>query len=121
MTKFLPRRHDTDTSDFTFVVHDCETGRDGIPATTEIFGYFGPASGEDDEDFVTTASMVVPIGSPIARMAYRVSRDQALIERAAAMLSQTAWCCRCAAAACVALDELRLVEAIEHALAGGCP
>ncbi len=123
MTTSLPRRQDIDIEawDFTFVVHDCETGRDALPTTTEIFGYFGLAGSDDDEDFMTTASLVVPVGSPIARMAYQVSREQALIERAAARLSRTARCCRCAGAECAALDELRLVEAIEHALAGGCP
>jgi len=121
MSNSVQRRHDTGASDFTFVVHDCETGRDGLPTTTEIFGFFGPAGSEDDDDFVTTASLVVPVGSPIARMAYQVSRQDRLIQRAAARLSRAARCCRCVTAECAALDESHLVEALEHALAGGCP
>lgn len=111
---------DIAVSFFTLVVDDCENGRDGLPAKTEAWGYFRQPGEEHDDDALVTADLLVPAGSPIAQMARLVGCEEMLTERVGAELRRNVERCLCAASAeCPALDELRLVEAIEHALAGG--
>lgn len=111
-----------DAAGFIFVVEDCERGSDGRNTMTEIFGFFQP-TGARGGDVQGTASLVVPIGSPIAVMAHQVNHDRRGKSplRVAAILLKKLDQCGCAQPECPALDELSLVEAIEFALAGRWP
>jgi len=104
---------------------DCNSGRDMTPANTEVWGFFRQPGEECDDDALVTASLLVPAGSPIAAMAHQVSGDELLTRWVEAALRANVRRCRscrrAGAAGCPALDELRLVEAIERALAGGSP
>lgn len=110
---------DIDTADFILVVHDCVTGPDGHPTITEVFGYFRLPGEVHDDDTLLTAVVEVPAGSPIAEMARQVSADPdgILTRKAGAMLRSNAACCPCTARdGCPALNEIRLLQAIEHAI-----
>ncbi len=113
---------DITVSYFWFAADDCDTGRGWIPANTEVWGFFRQPGEEHDDDALITAALLVPAGSPIARMAREVSEDEMLTRWVEATLRVNVRRCQCAPGTeCPALNELRLVEAIEHALAGGCP
>jgi hypothetical protein len=111
--------HGTDISaaDFTLIVEDCHGGPEGQLTATEVFGYFSLPE-QDACDLLQTASIVVPAGSPIARIAYRVSAspDGALVQKAGAILRSNIARCACAATAeCPALNEVSLLLAMEKA------
>jgi hypothetical protein len=111
--------HGTDISaaDFTLVAEDCERGPDGRLTATEVFGYFSLPE-QDACDLLQTASLVVPAGSPVARIAHQVSAspDGALAQKAGAILRSNIARCPCAATAeCPALDEVSLLLAMEKA------
>jgi len=115
---------DIRTSYFMLVVSDCRTGPDGRPASTEIFGFFRLAGAEHDDDALLTACLEVPAGSPVAVLARQVGTGWKgrRIRRVARTLRRNIGHCPCPGSEdCPALDELRLVEAIEHALTGGSP
>lgn len=110
---------DISAADFILVVHDCECDRDGRPTTTEAFGYFRLPGDEHENDVLLTAGFEVPVGSPIARMAHQVSADTtgALIHIVGTMLRGNVAHCPCAdKAECPALNEIRLLEAMECAI-----
>jgi len=110
---------DIRVADFTFVVEDCDTGPDGRPTVTEVFGYFRQPGDEDDDHGMETASIVVPVGSPIARIAHQVGADPKgrLTQKTAAMLRGNVIRCSCTTRAeCPALSESSLLLAMEHAL-----
>jgi hypothetical protein len=118
-----PARHgvgvDLSVADFVLVVDDCEDGPDQQPTMTEVFGYFRVPGKQHDDDAVLTAGLDVPITSPIARLAHQVSADPtgALPRMVGDLLSRNVARCRCTnTAQCPALDELRLLEAMEHAI-----
>lgn len=118
-----PARHgdgaDVTTAGFILVVDDCERGPDRQPTATEIFGYFRVPGREHDDDVVLTADLTVPVASPIARLARKVSDDLtgALSRVVGDVLRGNVARCPCAptTSQCPALDELRLVEALECA------
>jgi hypothetical protein len=108
---------DITTADFTLVADDCLTGPDGLPTRTDIFGFFCVPGEQHDDDVLLTAGLDVPAGSPIARMAIRVSADPDRTRTAGTMLRANIAQCPCAASAeCPALNEIRLLEAIERAV-----
>jgi hypothetical protein len=101
---------------FTLVVDDCQLGPDGRPTITEIFGYFY-APGEDHDDVLLTADIQVPIGSPIAQLAHRVSADPSRAQKVGAALRGNVTGCQCPARGqCPALTDIRVLEALEHAI-----
>jgi len=115
---------DIRNSYFMLVVGDCFTGPDGRSASTEIFGFFRLEGEEHDDDALLTACLEVPAGSPAAVLARQVGTgwEGRRIRRVARTLRRNIGQCPCPGSAdCPALDEVRLVEAIEHALAGGSP
>ena len=108
---------DISAADFTLIVEDCDGGPNGQLTATEIFGYFSLPE-QDTCDLLQTASIVVPAGSPIAQIAYRVSAspDGALAQKAGALLRGNVARCHCAATAeCPALNEVSLLLAMEKA------
>ena len=99
-------------------MHDCETGPDGQPTATEVFGFFRLPGDEHDDDSLVTASIVVPAGSRIARMAHQVSNgpDGRLTHKLDAVLRSNVTRCPCTAGTgCPALNDISLVLAMEHA------
>ena len=116
-----PARHgegaDASVAGFTLVVEDCERSPAGYPVSTEIFGYFRLPGAAHDNDAVLTADLLVPIGSPIAQLAHHISADaDALTSKVRDALRASVARCPCTATAeCPALDEIRLLEAMEHA------
>jgi len=95
-------------------------GPDGhTPTITEVFGYFRLPGEVHDDDTLQTAIVDVPAGSPIARMAHQVSTDPdgILTRKAGTMLRSNVARCPCTATdECPALNEIRLLQAIEHAI-----
>ncbi len=123
-----PARHgqgaDIRNSYFMLVVNDSCTGPDGQPARTEIFGFFRREGEEHDDDALMTACLEVPAGSPVAVLARQVGTGWKgrRIRRVARTLRRNIEQCPCSPGAdCPALDEVRLFEAIEHALTGSSP
>jgi hypothetical protein len=115
---------DIRNSYFMLVVDDCCTGPDGQPSRTEIFGFFRREGEEHDNDALLTACLEVPADSPVAQLARLVGSGwkSRRIRRVARELRRNIEQCPCTATAdCPALDEIRLFEAIEHALAHGSP
>jgi hypothetical protein len=112
---------DITTADFVLIANDCMTGPDGQPTLTEIFGYFRLPGEEHDDDVLLTAGLDVPHGSPMADMARRISADPDRIKTSGDMLRSNVVACPCTATdECPALNELRLLEAMERAtLAAG--
>lgn len=107
---------DVSIADFILVVDDCENGPDRQPTKTEVWGLFRLPGEEHDDDAVLTGGLEVPITSPIARLARHVGARPRRVKRAGAILRRNVTCCPCTATAeCPALDEVRLLEAIEHA------
>jgi hypothetical protein len=108
---------DISAADFTLIVEDCERGPDGRLTATEVFGYFRlPDQGAGD--LVQTASIVVPVGSPIARLAHQLdtSPDGASAQITGAMLRGNVARCPCTATVeCPALNETSLLLAMEKA------
>jgi hypothetical protein len=111
---------DTTTADFVLVADDCISGPDGQPTVTEVFGYFRLPGEEHDDDVLLTAGLEVPAGSPAAAMAHGVSADPGRTRTAGMLLRRNVARCPCAARGdCPALDEARLLEALEHAAGRG--
>jgi hypothetical protein len=108
---------DISTAEFTLVVHDCETDPAEQPTATEVFGFFRLPGDEHDDDSLVTASIVVPAGSPIARMAHQVRTgpDGRLTHKLDAVLRSNVARCPCAGTGCPALNDISLVLAMEHA------
>ena len=105
---------DVRAASFTFVVEDHPAGRH--PAVTEIFGFY-QIPGQDPDDLVQAAGFEVPAGSPIARLARQVAASPRRTRVLAAVLRANILSCPCVPAdgECPALDEIRLLRAIEHA------
>jgi hypothetical protein len=101
---------------FTLVVDDCGSGTEQLPAATDVFGFFHQPGAEHDEDSLQTGYLEVPRASPIAEMAWRAHADPYALSQVEASLRANVAACPCTAAGeCPAVDELRLLEAIEHA------
>lgn len=100
---------DVRAASFTFVVED-------HPDLTEVFGFY-QIPGQDPDDLVQAAGFEVPTRSPIARLARQVAASPRRTRVLAAVLRANILCCPCAPAdgECPALDEIRLLHAIEHA------
>ena len=117
-----PARHgngaDLSAASFILVVEDCERSPAGYPISTEVFGYFRLPGAAHDNDVVLTAGLLVPVGSPIARLAHHVSAspDGALTGKVRDVLrANVARCPGPPCQDCPALDEVSLVEAIRRA------
>jgi hypothetical protein len=117
-----PARHgngtDVSVADFILVVEDCERSPARYPISTEIFGYFRLPGAAHDNDAVLTAGLLVPVGSPIAQLAHHISADPvgALTGRVRdALRANVALCAGQPCHECPALDEVRLLGAMEHA------
>lgn len=108
---------DLSVAGFTLVADDCQGGPGRQPAKTDVWGFFVLPGPEHDADVVLTAGLLVPAGSPIARLAHRAAASPARVARAGAVLRGNVARCPCPPGApeCPALDEVRLVEAIERA------
>src|SRR5215470_16528553 len=68
---------DVSVAEFILVVEDCESSPAGYPTSTDVWGYFRLPGAAHDNDAVLTAGLLVPVGSPIARLAHRISADPA--------------------------------------------
>jgi len=111
---------DIDTADFILVVDDCVTGPDGRMTITEVFGYFRLPGDVHDDDTLQTAVVDVPAGSSIAKIAHQVSADPdgKIPQQAGTILRSNVARCPCTDRdECPALNEIRLLEAIEQAIA----
>jgi hypothetical protein len=96
---------------FGFEARTCK--QDGQPVT-EIFGYFHAPDDDDVESPLQTEALIVPAGSPISRLG--LSSSPGRLEAIAAELRRKVLGCPCIATdRCPALDEMRLLEAMEHA------
>jgi hypothetical protein len=107
-------------ADFVLVADDCVTGPDGQPTVTDVFGYFRLPGGEHDDDVLLTGGLEVPAGSPIAQIAHRVSADPDRMRAAGILLRGNVAGCPCVLQGeCPALNEVRLLQAMEHAIGRG--
>ena len=107
---------DVSVADFFLVVHDCPGGPGARPSATEVFGFFGLPDPAHENDVVVTASVVVPSGSPAARLAHQVSNDPPGTQRAGDLLRRHVTGCPCTAPVeCPALDQAMLLAALNHA------
>jgi hypothetical protein len=107
---------DITEADFVLVVHDCPCGPAARQSATEVFRYFAEPGPGHDNDVIVTAAVVVPFGSPAARLAHQVSADPSCAQRAGDLLRRQVTACPCTASAeCPALDESRLVAALGQA------
>jgi hypothetical protein len=108
---------DASTAAFVLVALDCESGPDGRPTATEVFGYFWQPGEDHEDDMVQTASFTVPAGSRTAKMAHHVTSNGTLTRSADAILRGNVANCPCTGGAeCPALNEKSLLLAIEQAL-----
>jgi hypothetical protein len=116
-----PARHgkgaDIRAADFILVADDCVTGIDGQPTLTSVFGYFRLPGEEHDDDVLLTGDLEVPARSPIAEIAHRVSADSDCMWTAGKLLRSNVIHCPCETSDdCPALNEVRLLEAMERAI-----
>jgi hypothetical protein len=106
---------DLNAARFTLVAEDCERGPDGRMTLTEVFGLY-QVPGQAAEDLIYADGFAVPIGSPVAVLARQVARSRRRTRIAGDQLRAVISACPCApAGSCAALDDLALLEAIEHA------
>lgn len=61
---------DLSKAPFIWNSHDCQNDGAGKPTVTEMFGSF--VAGKDHEDFVETDSLIVPVGSADADLAFQI-------------------------------------------------
>lgn len=108
-------------AEFTFVVEPgCVDGVDELHAVVEVFGFFCEPSEAPDDDLLQTGCLAVPAGSPIARIAGKVNAVSDTVGLVEDILRANIAACPCnAAAECPALNDVRLLKAIE--IAAGDP
>lgn len=108
-------------AEFTFVVEpDCVDGVDELHAVVEVFGFFCQPSEDPDNDLLQTGCLAVPPGSPIARIVGKVNAVSETVGLIEDILRANIAACPCnTAAECPALNDVRLLEAME--IAAGDP
>jgi hypothetical protein len=103
------------SASFSFEARLCT--ENGQPVT-EIFGFFLALDDDDAESPLQTEVFVVPTGSPISSLG--LSCIPGRLDAIAAELRQNVFHCPCLSTErCPALDEMRLLEAMEHAVGDG--
>jgi hypothetical protein len=112
-----PARHghgtDIHAAGFTLVADDHDTGT--RPPITEIFAFFH-IPGQSEDDLIQAPGFDIPADSPIARLARQVAASPELTRATGDWLRTGISGCLCDSAdACPALDDIRLLRAIEHA------
>lgn len=112
---------------FTFAAENSETGPDGQPQITEIWGFFREPGEEHDDDFIETGYLALPAGSPVAIQARRIALLPGLARTVEGTLRASIAACPCTHqptpgpppgthAECPALSSPRLLEAIGHTI-----
>jgi len=103
------------SASFSFEARLCT--ENGQPVT-EIFGFFLAPDDDHAESPLQTEVFVVPTGSPISSLG--LSCTPSRLEAIAVELRQNVFHCPCIATdRCPALNEMRLLEAMEHAVGDG--
>jgi len=88
----------------------------GHGTITAIWGYFRQPGEDHEDDLLETGCLEVPARSPIARMARQIAADPDAASDVEAILRASITACPCTPAAeCPAVDEVRLLGAMEHA------
>ena len=111
----LGRGTDLAMARFTLAAQDCERGPDGQMTLTEVTGLY-QVPGQAAGDVIHAGRFTVPAGSPPARQARQVARSRRRTRLAGELRRAAITACSCAPpAGCAALDDVALLEAIEHA------
>ena len=113
---------DITASRFTFIAHDCGSGRTGRTLVTEIFGFFRDPDADGDEarldDALQTCVMETRPHSRLAGLARRIASDPTArpAARVGEMLRVSVLMCPGASGReCPALNRAAFVWAMEHA------
>jgi len=119
---------------FTFAAENSDTGPDGQPQITEIWGFFREPGQDHEDDILETGYLALPAGSPIAIQARRIALLPGLSRTVEGTLRANITACPCTrqpvphepgalpdpnpdpGAECPALNALRLLEAIGHTM-----
>jgi len=105
---------DLASASFTLAARDCEPCADG-QTLTEVSGLY-QVPGQPAGDVIHAGRFTVPAGSPAARLARQVARSRRRTRLAGELRRAAITACSCAPpAGCAALDDVALLEAIEHA------
>jgi hypothetical protein len=99
---------------FTLVAADFPNDGTGQPFA-QVFGFYR-RPGDDPDDLIQAPGFDIPADSPIARLARQVAASPELTRTAGDRLRLGIFGCPCSGAdRCAALDDIQLLQAIEHA------
>jgi hypothetical protein len=118
-----PARHgrgtDISTAGFTLIAEDFPDDGTRQPFT-QVFGFYR-RPGDDPDDLIQVPGFDIPAGSPVACLARQVAASPELTRAAGDRLRLGIFGCPChGGGRCPALDDIGLLQAIEHA-AGTTP